>query len=82
VIHRFTDSAALAIPAFAVPCLIHTLYDTCTTGNALLLDESTQILGMIPGICAYIFLLVFQICILTRFKKKTREFCEMSVQPK
>ena len=71
-----------AILAFVVPCVIHTLYDTCTTGNTLLLNESTQIVGAILGGGAYIFLLVFQIYVLIRFKKKTKEFCEMSVQPK
>ncbi|MBR2793928.1 MAG: hypothetical protein IKE16_04705, partial [Solobacterium sp.] len=70
------------ILAFVIPCLIHTLYDTCTTGNALLMEESTQVVGAILGFCAYIFLIVFQIYVLIRFKKKTREFCEMSVQPK
>jgi len=71
-----------AILAFVVPCLIHTLYDSCTTGNTLLLNESTQIVGAVLGGGAYIFLVVFQISILIRFKKKTKEFCEMSVQPK
>lgn len=71
-----------AILAFVIPCLIHTLYDTCTAGNILLLNESTQIIGAILGGGAYLFLLVFQIYILIRFKKKTREFCEMSVQSK
>ena len=70
-----------AILAFVVPCLIHTLYDTCTTGNTFLLNESTQIIGAILGGAAYIFLVVFQISVLIRFKKKTKEFCEMSVQP-
>ena len=72
----------LTILAFVIPCLIHTLYDTCTTGNALLMEKSTQVVGAILGFCAYIFLIVFQIYVLIRFKKKTREFCEMSVQPK
>ena len=71
-----------AILAFVVPCIIHTLYDTCTTGNTFLLNESTQIIGAILGGGAYIFLVVFQISVLIRFKKKTKEFCEMSVQPK
>ena len=71
-----------AILAFVVPCVIHTLYDTCTAANTLLLNESTQIVGAVLGGGAYIFLVVFQISILIRFKKKTKEFCEMSVQPK
>lgn len=71
-----------SVLAFVVPCVIHSLYDTCTTGNALLLDPSTQTLGVILGLGAYIFLIVFQIVVLIRFKKKTEEFCTMSVQPK
>ena len=76
------SNGGYAILAFVVPCLIHTLYDTCTTGNTFLLNESTQIIGAILGGGAYIFLVVFQISVLIRFKKKTKEFCEMSVQPK
>ena len=74
--------ATYAILAFVIPCVIHTLYDTCTTANTLLLNESTQIAGAILAGGAYIFLLVFQIYVLIRFKKKAKEFCEMSVQPK
>ena len=72
--------ATYAILAFVIPCVIHTLYDTCTTANTLLLNESTQIAGAILAGGAYIFLLVFQIYVLIRFKKKAKEFCEMSVR--
>ena len=65
--------------AFIVPTVIHTVYDACTVSNSFLLNEDTQMLGLAVAGGAYLFLLVFQIIVLIRFRKKTNEFCAMSV---
>ena len=70
------------ILAFAIPCIIHTLYDTCITGNVLLQDGSTAALGGVIMVAAVALLVVFQFVVLIRFRKKTEEFCAMSVQLK
>lgn len=65
--------------ALLVPTFIHTLYDTCTTFNVGLYsgDESKAMSGVIIGLLAYVVLLAYQVIVLVRFKKKTREFCGM-----
>lgn len=71
------------ILAFLVPVAIHTLYDACTSSIGTLLASSPDSVDLIVviGLSAYLGMIVLQIVVLTRFKKKAAAFCAMSLLP-
>ena len=70
-------SAALNyVLALLIPITIHTLYDVCTTLNSSMMRG--EISGLVRALIGYVCLLVFEIIVLVRCKKKTAMFCGMS----
>ena len=66
--------------ALLVPIVVHTLYDVCTTFNSSLMRG--EVSGMIRALIGYTCLLVYELIILLRCKKKTAVFCGMSTLAK
>ena len=62
--------------ALLVPVFIHTLYDVCTAFNSSLLRGEMS--GIIIGLIGYFGLLIYELIVLLRCKKKTAMFCGMS----
>ena len=62
--------------ALLVPVVVHTLYDVCTAFNSSLMRG--ELSGMIMAFIGYAFMLVYELIILIRCKKKTAMFCGMS----
>ena len=62
--------------ALLVPVVVHTLYDVCTAFNSSLMRG--EVSGMIRALVGYACLLVYELIILVRCKKKTAMFCGMS----
>lgn len=62
--------------ALLVPVVVHTLYDVCTAFNSSLMRG--EISGVIRALIGYAFLLVYEVIVLVRCKKKTAMFCGMS----
>ena len=62
--------------ALLVPIVVHTLYDVCTTFNASLMRG--EVSGMIRALIGYVALLIYELIVLVRFKKKTATLCGMS----
>ena len=62
--------------ALLVPIVVHTLYDVCTTFNSSLMRG--ELSGMIRALIGYVALLVYELIVLVRFKKKTATLCGMS----
>ena len=62
--------------ALLVPIVVHTLYDVCTAFNSSLMRG--EVSGMIRALIGYACLLVYELVILVRCKKKTAMFCGMS----
>ena len=62
--------------ALLVPIVIHTLFDTCTTFNSSLMRG--ELSGIIRALIGYVALLIYELIVLVRFKKKTATFCGMS----
>ena len=61
--------------ALLIPMGVHTVYDACTVFNSrLMAGEMTGILTALGG---YAGLLVYELVILIRFRKKTAKFCGM-----
>ena len=61
--------------ALLIPMGVHTVYDACTVFNSrLMAGEKTGILTALGG---YAGLLVYELVILIRFRKKTAKFCGM-----
>ena len=65
--------------AFFLPILWHTVFDASTTANQALnaSDESTQIAGVVIALVICAASIVLQFVLLTRFRKKTAEYCSM-----
>ena len=71
------SSAALNyVLALLVPIAVHTLYDVCTAFNSSLMRG--ELSGIIRAVIAYVALLVYEVIVLVRCKKKTEMFCGMS----
>ena len=66
--------------ALLVPIVVHTLYDVCTAFNSSLMRG--EVSGMIRALIGYTCLLVYELIILLRCKKKTAVFCGMSTLAK
>ena len=62
--------------ALLVPIVVHTLYDVCTAFNSSLMRG--ELSGMIRALIGYACLLVYELIVLVRFKKKTATLCGMS----
>ncbi|MBR5737838.1 MAG: PrsW family intramembrane metalloprotease [Verrucomicrobia bacterium] len=62
--------------ALLVPLLIHTLYDVSTAFNPSLMRGEVK--GVIIALIGYVCLLVFELVVLLRCKKKTAELCGLS----
>ena len=62
--------------ALLVPMVIHTLYDVSTAFNPSLMRGEVK--GMIIALIGYVCLLVYELVVLLRCKKKTAELCGMS----
>ena len=63
------------VPALLIPIAVHSLYDVCTTFNSNLMRGEMS--GMIRAAVGYAALLVFELVVLIRCKKKTEVFCGM-----
>ena len=62
--------------ALLVPIIIHTLYDVCTAFNSSLMRG--EVSGLVRALIGYAALLVYELVVLVRYKKKTETFCGMS----
>ncbi|MBR5605318.1 MAG: PrsW family intramembrane metalloprotease [Verrucomicrobia bacterium] len=62
--------------ALLVPLVIHTLYDVSTAFNPSLMRGEVK--GEIIALIGYVSLLVFELVVLLRCKKKTAELCGLS----
>jgi RsiW-degrading membrane proteinase PrsW (M82 family) len=67
--------------ALFVPMLIHTLYDAFTALNRLVVNPDSFVSGIILVLIGFIGFPVWIIYMLIRYKKKTGEFCSMSLLP-
>ena len=67
--------------ALFVPMLIHTLYDAFTALNRLVVNPDSFVSGIILALIGFIGFPVWIIYMLIRYKKKTGEFCSMSLLP-
>ena len=65
--------------ALFVPMLIHTLYDAFTALNRLVVNPDSFVSGIILVLIGFIGFPVWIIYMLIRYKKKTGEFCSMSL---
>ena len=73
-------SAALNyVLALLIPITVHTLYDVCTTLNSSMMRG--ELSGLVRAVVGYVCLLVFEIIVLVRCKKKTAMLCGMSTLP-
>lgn len=62
--------------ALLVPLVIHTLYDVSTAFNPSLMRGEVK--GVIIALIGYVCLLVYELVVLLRCKKKTAEFCGLN----
>jgi len=62
--------------ALLVPITIHTLYDVCTAFNSSMMRG--EVSGIVRALIGYVALLVYELVVLVRYKKKTETFCGMS----
>ena len=70
-------SAALnCVLALLVPIAVHTLYDVSTAFNASLMRGEMS--GLVTALIGYVGLLVYELVVLIRCRKKTAMFCGMS----
>lgn len=66
---------AYCLLAILVPVTVHTLYDVTTAFNSALMRGEMK--GFIVAAIGYVCLLVYELVVLIRCKKKTAEFCSM-----
>ena len=70
-------SAALNfVLALLVPIAVHTLYDVCTAFNSSMMRGEMS--GIIRALIGYVCMLVYELVVLVRCKKKIAMFCGMS----
>ena len=62
--------------ALLIPMGVHSLYDACTVFNSKLM--SGELIGVALALSGYAGLLIFELVVLIRFRKKTALFCGMS----
>ena len=61
--------------AIFIPMCVHSLYDACTVFNSKLLTGAIS--GTLLALAGYVGLMIYEIAVLIRFRKKTEEFCGM-----
>ena len=62
--------------ALLIPIGVHSLYDACTVFNSKLV--SGELIGVALALAGYAGLLIYELVVLIRFRKKTALFCGMS----
>ena len=62
--------------ALLIPIGVHSLYDACTVFNSKLV--SGELIGVALALAGYAGLLIYELVVLIRFRKKTAMFCGMS----
>ncbi len=62
--------------ALLIPIGVHSLYDACTVFNSKLV--SGELIGAALALAGYAGLLIYELVVLIRFRKKTALFCGMS----
>lgn len=62
--------------AILIPVVAHSLYDACTIFNGTLL--SGDLSGIVIAFAGYVGLMIYELVVLIRFRKKTAAFCDMS----
>ena len=75
---RLTGKGSFALDcvlAILVPIAVHTLYDACTVFNSELMSQ--EMIGVVIALAGYAGLLIYEIVVLVRFRKKTEKFCGM-----
>ena len=65
-----------AMLALLIPMGVHSLYDACTVFNSKLV--SGELIGVALALAGYAGLLIYELVVLIRFRKKTALFCGMS----
>ena len=65
--------------AILIPMGVHTLYDACTIFNGKLM--AGEMTGMVTALAGYAGLLIYEIAVLLRFRKKTEKLCGMHIPP-
>ena len=63
--------------AILIPVGVHTLYDACTIFNGRLL--AGEMSGILLALAGYAGLMVYEIVVLIRFRKKTGKLCGMQI---
>lgn len=61
--------------AILIPMGVHSLYDACTVFNSKLVKGDMT--GILMALAGYAGLMIYEIVVLIRFRKKTGEFCDM-----
>ena len=61
--------------AILIPMGVHTVYDACTVFNGKLM--AGEMIGIVMALGGYVGLMIYEIVVLIRFRKKTEEFCGM-----
>ena len=67
--------ALYCVLAILIPMGVHTLVDACTVFNSKLM--SGEMIGILMALAGYVGMLVFELVVLIRFRKKTAKFCDM-----
>ena len=63
--------------AILIPVGVHTLYDACTIFNGKL--TTGEMSGILIALVGYVGLIIYEIIVLIRFRKKTGELCGMYI---
>lgn len=61
--------------AILIPMGVHTLYDACTVFNGKLMTG--EMIGALMALAGYVGLIIYEIVVLVRFRKKTETLCAM-----
>ena len=63
--------------AVLIPMGVHTLYDACTVFNSKLMTGEMS--GVLMAFAGYAGLMVYEIAVLIRFRRKTEQLCGMRI---
>ena len=69
------SSALNCVLAILIPMGVHTLYDACTVFNGKLMTG--EMIGVLMALAGYAGLIIYEIVVLVRFRKKTETLCAM-----
>ena len=76
--NRLTGKGSPALDcvlAVLIPMGVHTLYDACTVFNSKLM--AGEMSGVLTALAGFAGLLIYELVVLIRFRKKTEKFCGM-----